>query len=168
MKSIFDIVNHFNNKRLSFQNMQTTIQIKKLSNFCAPRLPCYATEQSAGMDLISSSPYDIVLHPGESVLVPTGIAIALPVGYEAQVRSKSGMALYFNVVVMNSPGTIDADYRGEIKVILFNHGKKNYIIRNGDHVAQMVIAKYEKATWDLVENLSETQRGENGFGSTGK
>lgn len=131
-------------------------------------LPSYATSQSAGMDLKANINEPIVLAPLERVIVPTGIYIALPEGMEAQVRPRSGLAAKFGITVLNSPGTIDADYRGEVGVILVNLSKKEFIINPGERIAQMVIAKYESVAWDEVSTLEQTERGEGGFGSTGK
>jgi len=130
-------------------------------------LPKYETSGSAGMDLHANIPEQIVLKPMERSLVKTGLHIALPEGYEAQIRPRSGLAYKKGITVLNSPGTIDADYRGEIGVILVNLSEKNFIIEDGERIAQMVIATYEKAAWKKVEVLSETKRGEGGFGSTG-
>ncbi len=131
-------------------------------------LPQYATNQSAGMDLRANLDAPIVLKPGERVLIPTGLFIALPKGYEAQVRPRSGLAFKHGVTVANAPGTIDADYRGEIGVILINLGQEDFIVGNGERIAQMVIAKCEQISWSLVETLDETERGVGGFGHTGK
>lgn len=130
-------------------------------------LPAYATPQSAGMDLLAAISADITLAPLERKLIPTGIAIALPAGYEAQVRPRSGLALKSGVTVLNSPGTVDADYRGEIGVILVNLAQENFTVTRGMRVAQMVIARYEQITWDAAETLPESTRGAGGFGSTG-
>lgn len=141
------------------------IQIINSSNY---PLPVYETGQSAGMDLKAAIQEDIELAPLERKLIPTGLKIALPEGYEAQIRPRSGLALKQGVTVLNSPGTIDADYRGEIGVILINLSSENVVIHPGDRVAQMVIAKHERAEWVEVNALAETERGEGGFGSTGK
>lgn len=130
-------------------------------------LPAYGTAFSAGIDLRANLAEDVVLQPFERALVPTGLFIALPGGYEAQIRPRSGLAIKHGVTVLNSPGTIDADYRGEIKVILINLSQQPFRITNGDRICQMVIARHEQAQWELVEQLPETQRGEGGFGSTG-
>lgn len=130
-------------------------------------LPAYATEHSAGMDLLAAVAKDIVIEPGARALVPTGISIALPEGYEAQVRPRSGLALKSGVTVLNSPGTIDADYRGEIGVILINHGTEPFLITRGLRIAQLIIAAYARATWQHTESLEESARGAGGFGSTG-
>ena len=131
-------------------------------------LPAYETEHSAGMDLRANLDEPITLSPLQRALIPTGLFIALPAGYEAQVRPRSGLAAKQGVTVLNSPGTIDADYRGEIKVILVNLSNDTVHVQDGDRVAQLVIARYEKATWTEVETLDETARGTGGFGSTGK
>ena len=131
------------------------------------QLPFYATELSAGMDLKASIETPIELDTLERAMVPTGIYIELPAGYEAQIRPRSGLAAKHGISVCNSPGTIDADYRGEIKVILVNLSKEKFTINPGERIAQMVIAKYEKIEWEEVEQLSETDRGAGGFGSTG-
>ena len=131
-------------------------------------LPQFETAQSAGMDLRANIDSAIVLQPGDRVLVSTGIAIALPEGYEAQIRPRSGLAYKFGVTVLNSPGTIDADYRGDIGVLLVNHGKKAFAIEDGMRVAQLVVAKYTQFNWNEVEDLTNTKRGSGGFGSTGK
>jgi dUTP pyrophosphatase len=130
--------------------------------------PQYATEHSAGMDLCAAVDGVCVLKAGETALIPTGFAIALPEGYEAQVRPRSGLAIKHQVTVLNSPGTIDADYRGEVKVILTNFGKNDFVIKRGERVAQMVIAKYSRVEWEEAEALSKTQRGAGGFGHTGR
>lgn len=131
-------------------------------------LPEYATNLSAGMDLRANINEPITLHAGERCLIPTGIHIGLPEGYEAQIRPRSGMALKYGITVLNTPGTIDADYTGDVGVILINHGQEPFTIYDGDRVAQMVIAKFEKAEWVEVDSLQETERGEGGFGHTGK
>ena len=120
------------------------------------------------MDLRSNITTDITLKPNQRAIVPTGIFIALPKGYEAQVRSRSGLAAKYGVTVLNSPGTIDADYRGEIGVILINFSENDFIIKNGDRIAQIVIAKHERAIWEECNDLSKTERGSGGFGSTGQ
>jgi dUTP pyrophosphatase len=140
------------------------IHIKNLKNV---PLPIYGTEDSAGMDLTAAIDTPIVLGSGKRVLVPTGIAIALPKGYEAQIRPRSGLALKNGITLVNSPGTIDADYRGEISIILINHGEEEFSIEPGMRIAQMVIASYQRIIWDEVDNLDITDRGNGGFGSTG-
>lgn len=130
-------------------------------------LPSYATNQSAGMDLRANIDEQIELQPLQRVLVPTGLFIALPAGYEAQVRPRSGLAIKKGVTVLNSPGTIDADYRGEICVILVNLSSEPFVITDGERIAQMVIARHEQADWCEVEELGATERGAGGFGHTG-
>ena len=130
-------------------------------------LPTYATEQSAGMDLRADVSESVVLHPMERRLVPTGIHIALPPGFEAQVRPRSGLALKHGITVLNTPGTIDADYRGEIKVLLINFSNQDFVINAGERIAQMVVARHEQVEWVDVEQLDETARGEGGYGHTG-
>lgn len=140
----------------------------KIVNKSTHSLPHYGTEASAGVDLRANIENPIVLKPLERTLVKTGLFIELPLGFEAQVRPRSGLAYKNGITVLNTPGTIDADYRGEIGVILVNLSNENFTIENGERIAQMVIAKHEQATWQLVEELSETERGVGGFGSTGK
>lgn len=130
-------------------------------------LPQYATEQSAGMDLRANLEEPITLKPMERRLIPTGLHIALPVGYEAQVRPRSGLALKKGITVLNTPGTIDADYRGEIGVVLINLSQEEFIVNDGERIAQIVIARHEKADFIEVEALDETERGEGGYGHTG-
>ena len=131
-------------------------------------LPSYETVASAGMDLRAHIEEDIILKPLERSIIPTGLFMALPTGYEAQVRPRSGLAAKYGLTVLNSPGTIDADYRGEIGVILVNLSSVDFTIKNGERIAQIVIAKHERAEWNPVQSLSETSRGAGGFGSTGK
>jgi len=130
--------------------------------------PAYATEQSAGVDLKALLTEPVVLQPLERTMVPTGLYIALPKGYEAQVRPRSGLAAKHGITVLNSPGTIDADYRGEIRVILVNLSQQPFEIVPGERIAQMVIARHEQVEWEEVDQLDDTQRGAGGFGSTGK
>lgn len=130
-------------------------------------LPAYATEQAAGMDLCAAINADITLAPGQRALIPTGLTIALPAGYEAQVRPRSGLALKNGITVLNSPGTVDADYRGEIGVILANCGTEPFTVTRGMRVAQMVIAAYTRVQWEQVAELPASARGTGGFGSTG-
>lgn len=133
-------------------------------------LPEYATPQSAGLDLRANIEKEIILNPSERVLVPTGLYIQLPVGFEAQIRPRSGLAIKRGITCLNSPGTIDADYRGEIGVILINHGTEPFTITDGERIAQMVIAKHETAEWSPVQSkddLDETERGAEGYGHTG-
>ena len=145
----------------------TIVKIKKLENFLELTLPKYETHGSAGIDLLACINDDMVIKSGEIKLINTGIAIALEQGYEAQVRPRSGLALKNGLTVLNSPGTIDSDYRGEICVILINHSKIDFVIKRGMRIAQMVISKYEQAQLELVEDLDQTSRGKGGFGSTG-
>lgn len=130
-------------------------------------LPAYATPQSAGMDLRANIESPITLRPLERRLVPTGLYMALPEGYEAQIRPRSGLALKKGITVLNSPGTIDADYRGEIMVLLINFSQEDFVINDGERIAQMVIAKHEQCEFVEVESLDETERGEGGYGHTG-
>lgn len=130
-------------------------------------LPEYRTDQSAGLDLYACIENDIVIDPGEVKVIPTGISIELPDGYEAQIRPRSGLASKFAVTVLNTPGTVDPDYRGEVMVILVNLGKEPFVVKNGMRIAQMVISKFERVTIKTVKELSPTSRGDGGFGSTG-
>lgn len=131
-------------------------------------LPEYATSQSAGMDIRANLDEPIVLQPMQRCLVPTGLYIALPAGTEAQIRPRSGLALKKGITVLNSPGTIDADYRGEIGIILINLSQEPFVIQDGERIAQMVIARYEQTRWKPVDSLEETERGEGGFGHSGQ
>ena len=131
-------------------------------------LPAYATEQSAGMDLRASISEPLTLNPLQRELVPTGLYIELPVGFEAQIRPRSGLAIKHGISLVNTPGTVDADYRGEIKVILVNLSNEPFTLNPGERIAQMVVAHHEKVQWDEVEVLEESARGEGGFGSTGR
>ncbi|MET1053845.1 MULTISPECIES: dUTP diphosphatase [Pedobacter] len=131
-------------------------------------LPQYETAHAAGMDMRAFTPEEIVIKPLQRILVPTGLHIELPVGYEAQIRPRSGLAYKHGISIVNSPGTIDADYRGEIKVLLVNLSDTDFVVNNGDRIAQMVIAKHETVSWESVEELSDTARGEGGYGHTGK
>ncbi len=142
------------------------IRIKVINKGHQP-LPAYATEQSAGMDLRANIGEAVVLHPLERRLIPTGLHIALPPGYEAQVRPRSGLALKHGITVLNSPGTIDADYRGEIGVLLVNMSSEDFVVNDGERIAQMVIARHEQAEFVLVDELDATERGEGGYGHTG-
>ena len=130
-------------------------------------LPAYETIASAGMDLRAFIKESITLKPMERILVPTGLFIELPVGYEAQIRPRSGLAFKKGITLLNTPGTIDADYRGEIKIILINLSKEDFVIEDGERIAQMIIAAHEKAEWNQVESLNMTERGAGGFGHTG-
>ncbi len=145
--------------------MNLTVKIVNKSN---NELPQYSTEHSAGMDLRSNNEDDIILKPLERTLVPTGLYIELPVGYEAQIRPRSGLAIKNGIGILNSPGTIDADYRGEIKIILVNLSNEEFTIKKGERICQMVIAKHETIVWENVNILEETERGSGGFGHTGK
>ncbi len=145
----------------------SSVSIKKLPNLGDLPLPSYATVDSAGMDLIAAIDADIVLKPFERKAVPTGIAIGLPQGYEAQVRPRSGLALKNGITVANAPGTIDADYRGEVCAILINLSDQDFVISRGMRIAQMIVAPYSRVSWNIVSELSETERGAGGFGSTG-
>ena len=144
----------------------TKLLVKRLSSAENDNLlPSYATEHSSGLDLRTSK--NLSLHPGEYKLVPTGIAIEIPEGFEGQVRPRSGLALKHGIGCLNSPGTIDSDYRGEVKVLLINHGKEVVHFEKGERIAQLIIAPYARATWEQVETLEESTRGAGGFGSTG-
>jgi len=142
------------------------VLVKKLSS--KVNLPKYKTEGSSGMDLMAYLENTIKIEPGESVLIPTGLSIAIPKDTEVQIRPRSGLAAKSKISVLNTPGTIDSDYRGEIKVILYNHGKKEFKINNNDRIAQMVLVPVLNAELELVEELPDTVRGTGGFGSTGK
>jgi dUTP pyrophosphatase len=146
-----------------------TVPIMRLPHGEGIPLPAYETAQAAGMDLRAAVPEDepLVLRPGDRFPVPTGLAFALPEGFEGQVRPRSGLAAKVGVTCLNTPGTVDADYRGEVKVILINHGPEDFTIRRGDRIAQLVIAPVVQAKWAEVANLDETARGAGGFGSTG-
>jgi dUTP pyrophosphatase len=143
------------------------VQVKRLRNSDGLDLPAYATPASAGMDLVAATDGPLSISPGERAMVATGIAIALPKSYEAQVRPRSGLALKHGVTVLNATGTIDADYRGEIGVILINHGKKTFTIERGMRIAQIVFAKVYSADWEEVPKLPKSVRAEGGFGSSG-
>lgn len=142
------------------------LQVKVLNKGHQP-LPQYATAQSAGMDLRANLDAPVVLHPMERKLIPTGLHIALPEGYEAQVRPRSGLALKHGITVLNTPGTIDADYRGELMVLLINFSDADFVVNDGERIAQMVIARYAQCEFFQVEQLDETERGEGGYGHTG-
>ncbi len=143
------------------------ISLTPMEHAIGLKFPTYATEQSAGMDLTAALEEAIEIGPGERMLIPTGLSIALPEGYEAQIRPRSGLALKHGVTVLNSPGTVDADYRGEIGVILANLGQEAFTVERGMRIAQMVIAQHAKVEWEVAEELDQTDRGEGGFGSTG-
>lgn len=140
------------------------IDVKRIKNI---DLPIYATEDSAGMDLVAAITDPITILPGKRTLIPTGIAIALPKGFEAQIRPRSGLAIKNGITLVNSPGTIDADYRGEISVIVINHGEEPFTVEPNMRIAQMVISAYNRISWQEVDNLEATARGTGGFGSTG-
>ncbi len=148
----------------------TTVRVERLAHADGLLLPAYETGGSAGMDLRAALAEEVplTLAPGARALVPTGLRIALEPGYEAQVRPRSGLALKHGLTCLNAPGTIDSDYRGEVGVILINHGQEPFVIRRGDRIAQLVIARYEQATLVEVEAVDETARGTGGFGSTGQ
>jgi dUTP pyrophosphatase len=131
-------------------------------------LPAYETIHAAGMDLRANVQEALTIGPMQRVLIPTGLFMELPVGFEAQIRPRSGLAFKYGITVLNSPGTIDADYRGEIKVLLINLGNEPFVIQDGERIAQMIITKHETAEWSVVEQLGETNRGAGGYGSTGK
>jgi len=130
-------------------------------------LPRYMTDASAGMDVFAAVDHDTTLLPGERGLIPTGIAVALPPGYEAQIRPRSGLAVEAGVTVLNSPGTIDADYRGEVKILIINHGAQPFVIKRGDRIAQMVVHRVCRVSWEASDDLETTGRGTGGFGHTG-
>ena len=146
---------------------EPVVSVQRLPHGGDLPLPAYATAQSAGLDLMAAVASDVSLAPGARQLIPTGLAIALPPGFEAQVRPRSGLALKHGITVLNSPGTIDADYRGEVQVLLINHGNQPFVIRRGDRIAQMVVAPVTQISWNIVERLDETERGSGGYGSTG-
>lgn len=140
----------------------------KLVNKSKHQAPHYATSLSAGLDLRANIDEEIQINSMERRLIPTGLFLELPKGFEAQIRSRSGLALKSGISVLNSPGTIDADYRGEIMVLLINLSAETFVIKDGERIAQMIIAKHETISWELVENLEDTERGSGGFGHTGK
>jgi len=144
-----------------------TVPLMRLSNGDGLPLPSYATPSAAGLDLLAALPADVVLAPGARAVVGTGIAIALPAEFEAQIRPRSGLALKVGVTVLNSPGTIDADYRGEIGVVLINLGDSPYTVRRGDRIAQLVVAPIVRAAWRVTDQLPPSERAAGGFGSTG-
>lgn len=145
-----------------------TVQITKEPNCGDLPLPAYETEHAAGMDIRAAVTEPLTLRPGERALVPTGLRIALPEGYEAQIRPRSGLAIKNGISLLNTPGTIDADYRGEIRIIIANLGQEPFVIQRGDRIAQMIVAPVTKVQWDVCESLDETARGSGGFGHTGK
>lgn len=145
--------------------MSVTVEVKRLPHGAGLPLPAYATSGAAGMDVVSAE--SVTIAPGARHAVATGLALAIPQGYEIQVRPRSGLALKHGITVPNTPGTIDSDYRGELKVILINHGSEPFAIQRGDRVAQLVLAPVVQAAWDEVAELDATERGAGGFGSTG-
>lgn len=145
--------------------LKETVYIQKLHK--SAKVPTHATQQSAGVDLSACLSENIILKPGERCAVPTGLSIELPKDFEAQIRPRSGLAFKYGVTVLNSPGTIDADYRGEIKILLINMSDTVFVIENEMRIAQMVIAQYQQVDFEIVSNLGVTQRGSGGFGSTG-
>lgn len=149
--------------------MSPIVAVKRLPHAEGLPLPAYETEHAAGMDLRAAVPEDapITLRPGDRHAVPTGLAMAIPPGFEGQVRPRSGLALRHGVTCLNSPGTVDADYRGEVMVILINHGPENVVVRRGERIAQLLISPVSQAAWREVETLDDTTRGAGGFGSTG-
>lgn len=150
--------------------MKNKLKIYKKSNRETIKLPQYQTIGSSGLDLVANLDQDteqITIKPSKWEIIPTGITIELPDGCEAQIRPRSGLAYKYGVTVLNSPGTIDNDYRGEIKIILINHGHEDFIVKNGDRIAQMIISKYEQVELEEIEFLTETTRNDGGFGSTG-
>jgi dUTP pyrophosphatase len=149
-------------------NDTLSVRIKRIRTEGANPLPCYMTTHSAGMDLYADLSEDTILAPGERALVPTGIAIELQDGFEAQIRPRSGLALRHGITLVNSPGTIDPDYRGEIRVIVINHGAEPFVLKPGERIAQMVFSRFTRVEFQEVPELSETARGEGGFGHTGK
>ena len=144
-----------------------TIDVIRLPHMDGIDLPKFETDQAAGADLRAAIDAPVILEPGERRLVPTGFCMALPAGYEAQVRPRSGLALKHGITVLNSPGTIDADYRGEVGVLIINHGQKAFTVNRGDRFAQMVIAPVTQGVFNVVQTLSDTDRGSGGYGSTG-
>ncbi|OIO75186.1 MAG: deoxyuridine 5'-triphosphate nucleotidohydrolase [Zetaproteobacteria bacterium CG1_02_53_45] len=149
-------------------NLNPIVHIQKLPHGEGIDLPFYATTHAAGADLRAAVNGDVIIEPGEHKLIKTGFAMALPDNYEAQIRPRSGLALKNGITVLNSPGTIDADYRGEVGVILINHGKQPFTVSRGDRIAQMIIAPFVQADFHAVAELSETGRGTGGFGSSGQ
>ncbi len=145
----------------------TSIKLKLLDNAKGLPLPEYATDHSAGMDIVAAIDEDMTIKPMQRVMVPTGLSVALPAGFEMQIRPRSGLAAKHGITVLNTPGTVDADYRGEIKIILINLSDTDFKIERGMRIAQMVITEYTRTQWDIVDELDETERGTGGFGSTG-
>lgn len=139
----------------------------KIINLSQNPLPTYETEASAGMDLRANLAEDVIIKPMQRTLIPTGLFIELPTGFEAQIRPRSGLALKHGITILNSPGTIDADYRGEVKILLINFSDTDFEVKNGDRIAQMIVARHEKVQWSQTEELNETARGAGGYGHTG-
>lgn len=156
-------------KRSSAMSDAVTVQVKRLPHFEGLQLPAYETADAAGLDLRAAVAADspVTLAPGDRALIPTGLSVAIPSGYEIQVRPRSGLALKKGITCLNSPGTVDADYRGELCVILINHGREPFVVARGERIAQAVIAPVTRLAWDPVEELPPTARGAGGFGSTG-
>lgn len=140
----------------------------KVINRSANPLPAYESLHAAGMDIRASLTEAVILNPAQRVLIPTGLYMEIPQGFEVQIRPRSGLALKHGITVLNAPGTIDADYRGEVKVLLINHGTESFTIQPGERIAQMVVSRHERSVWVIAEKLSETERGVGGYGSTGK
>ena len=153
---------------MNLLNLKIKKMYVKIVNQSTNPLPGYSTVHSAGMDLRANLSEPVVLKPLQRALIPTGLFIELPVGYEAQIRPRSGLALNKGITVLNSPGTIDADYRGEVGIILINLSGEDFVVEHGERICQMVIARHEHIAWEMVEILEETQRGSGGFGHTGK
>ncbi len=147
-------------------NKEVAISIKRLRDEDIS-LPSYMTENAAGMDVFAAVGKEETLLPGDRRLIPTGIAVELPHGYEAQIRPRSGLAVKAGITILNSPGTIDEDYRGEVKILIINHGSAPFVVKRGDRIAQMVIHKVCRVTWDVTDSLNTTDRGDGGFGHTG-
>jgi dUTP pyrophosphatase len=145
---------------------ELTVSISRLPGTEDLPLPCYMTEQAAGMDLVAAVGGDVMIPPGERVLIPTGVVVAIPEGYEAEIRPRSGLALRHGVTLVNAPGTIDADYRGEVGIIMINHGPAPFVVKRGDRVAQMVVHRVCRVAWSISDALSPTGRGDGGFGHT--
>lgn len=148
--------------------MSVKVRVKVLPNGAGLPLPSYASDGSAGADLYAALCENLIINPGSSVAVPTGISLEIPEGYEGQVRLRSGLARDYSIIMPNAPGTVDSDYRGELMVLLSNISDKAYIVKSGDRIAQLVLAKYERIDWDRVESLRESDRGEGGFGHSGR
>ena len=163
LEKSFDNIEYSNDEK---SNNKTVVRIKRESNGDGLELPSYQTAGAAGMDVRAAE--DAILKAGETKLVATGFSIALPTGFEAQLRPRSGLALKFGITLLNAPATIDADYRGEVKVILTNLGDTQFEVKRGDRIAQMVIARYETIAWQEAETLDDTPRGAGGFGHTGR